>query len=1834
MKTETIKSILKLILPLYFCISIFCTLNAQPFDIKKFETAHLPFQDKVTSNLTPNTKPELQNITQKTRKTNFDSKSTTSTIKVPFDFKTLQEAIDFAADGDTIEIAAGIYKETLIVDSKEINLRGESKKSTIIDALNSDELPALLINNSKIELSSLTIKNGIIGIEFINSTATVFSDITVDNNKLFGIFADNSTLSLTNNTIKNTQRFEGRSGLGIQIENSNVEVSEIIVEENSDTGLFAVNSTVQIDNSSFFNNNTWGVFLEDCTNVEVTNNVIENNGLFTGIGSGALLITTKDGLVDNNIFNNNNDAGLAVANSSAINISANNFSENEAFGTVIVSSERVTVSNNHIEKTILSDSFGFSGVFGSGIEIVESSASINNNTIIENELNGINISDPISIVEIVNNNVTGNMANGIFCNFSNNLTGCCNSVTNNAINNLSGCSDSIILCPCPTGSVDDQVSISPSSVLLTRLGAKTQLNAIIKSLNDTTLNITDESNWSAQNEAVATIDTNGLLTAINEGETEVCAEFQGITDCIKTTVSTIHSGINQWTTSPESELLGIIRDISIDPLDPKIIYAATIAGKVLKSVDRGETWSDKSEGIVDRGLFVLEINPNNRAIMFAGGSLSINRSIDGGETWNVIKKGVKVTSLVINPSDTNIVYAGTAGNGILKTVDNGDSWQRVNKGLRFKNVREDSFIINPKNPDTLYVAVETDESEGKGVYKTTDGGTNWREVNRGLVNEVQGLAIDHFNPETIYAGTLDKGVFKSVDGGQIWFELPNSTRNQNRTIAVDNLNSNVIYVGNQGQGVFMSRDAGKSWVRLNTQLTSRTIRAVEIDPVNPSIIYAGTLQGVSRFIHAFDNISASANPDGLTIDVNYEFNQNSVNNPTGFNIYRSTSIEGDYKKITNEVLKPDSSQFNDKDFLEGSTHVYRLTAVNEDGETLKGFTTSAKPLLKTNPDFNFEAAESAKNLTPGGSTLFPLNVESLDNFSEEIIFTASNIPQGATINFSPQSGTSPFAAKLNTIATDDILPGKYKMDLTASSDNKSHSVEVVLHVTPKDSVESSITLVVNASKINLDDSVEITGKVFPIRNEGSVTVSFVDPDGEVNNETVMFDKAGEFSIIKVMDKSGLWRINSSLPGDNNFAPTQSQTIELLVAQAETSIYIATNANQDTKQGDTLTLSGKVVPAPGNNNVLLEIDNIDGSLNFNSLVPLTDRGEFELKFNVSGGENGKMRIKARFDGNKDFNGSEKEIFVPIQEATGMAIIVAGGGNFDENEIWQATDNLCNYAYTIIKNQGIPDQILIDENGVGKNNRIFYLHPDSNNDADNDGIADTDAAPNSINLQKAIEEWAFNLMEADGSPTKTPLTIYLMGPGSRDLFQINRNESISSNDFDKWLDNLFNAIKNNTQDKSFNKLPINIIIESPQSGSFIDNLAVADGEIGGGRVIITSTDECDLTNGNCNSGEINIFGNGAISFSKQFFFGIKVGKSVGTAWAEANLLIRKLFDNQKPQLEGNGNSISNELEDEFTGSLIFINQNRLLKENKENNKLKNALDNNVQIINTQSFIIDQRPVVKGVQRNLVLNDSSSATLWAVVEDLDNNLNSVQALLFPPKSDKPESLELQFSEEEKRFEFDYHDFTLFGLYKILFFSLDTFNNVSLAETTLVNSQNIIPVILKGVIVNSLSSEPIEGAIVEIKGNNILVTTGIDGTYLLQLPAGVYNLIVSKEGFNEFNIKDLRVAVSDVPVTNNFELTPLSFTSSKASIHGIVTNSDGEPINRVKINLSVNETRHNAITNTEGIYKFADLNEGTYNMTARKTGYNLYEEKEIEVKPAESVELNILLDKNRVDR
>lgn len=108
--------------------------------------------------------------------------------------------------------------------------------------------------------------------------------------------------------------------------------------------------------------------------------------------------------------------------------------------------------------------------------------------------------------------------------------------------------------------------------------------------------------------------------------------------------------------------------------------------------------------------------------------------------------GGVVVSLLIDPTNPQVVYAGTEGPGVVKTTDGGATWIGVNDGLIWNRVR--ALAFEPGNPATIYAGTLSD-----GVCKSTSSGASWSELNDGLPPECLAIRALHVAPTPVKPGS-------------------------------------------------------------------------------------------------------------------------------------------------------------------------------------------------------------------------------------------------------------------------------------------------------------------------------------------------------------------------------------------------------------------------------------------------------------------------------------------------------------------------------------------------------------------------------------------------------------------------------------------------------------------------------------------------------------------------------------------------------------------------------------------------------------------------------------------------------------------------------------------------------------------------------------------------------------------------------------------------------------------------------------------------------------------------------------------------------------------------
>jgi hypothetical protein len=255
--------------------------------------------------------------------------------------------------------------------------------------------------------------------------------------------------------------------------------------------------------------------------------------------------------------------------------------------------------------------------------------------------------------------------------------------------------------------------------------------------------------------------------------------------------------------------------IVIDPIDHDIFYAGTGNDGVFKSTDGGLMWRRSSTGISGSFVLCLTLNPLNRSVLYACANSVLVRSRNSGGNWTAIDDDLRDESatqparprtVAVDPTTATTVYVATMDQGIFKSLDGGDTWDSADQGLASPAVH--ALAIDPTNTQVLYVGafVPAGSPNPGGVHKSTDGGASWVPANGGDEQPIGAADIralvDSGCPQIVYAAT-NAGVFRSIDRANNWTLINDGLFTLDvRALVIDPDNPSVLHVATYGGGVF------------------------------------------------------------------------------------------------------------------------------------------------------------------------------------------------------------------------------------------------------------------------------------------------------------------------------------------------------------------------------------------------------------------------------------------------------------------------------------------------------------------------------------------------------------------------------------------------------------------------------------------------------------------------------------------------------------------------------------------------------------------------------------------------------------------------------------------------------------------------------------------------------------------------------------------------------------------------------------------------------------------------------------------------------------------------
>lgn len=282
----------------------------------------------------------------------------------------------------------------------------------------------------------------------------------------------------------------------------------------------------------------------------------------------------------------------------------------------------------------------------------------------------------------------------------------------------------------------------------------------------------------------------------------------------------------------------VINRLSLDPQDHNAIYAAGTGSGLLYSYNGGNGWQ-QPEQIKAGTSAALAVDPKDKCVIYLALGNLILRSEDCSRSYAAVyQEGLpetNLTAVLVDPFNSNIIYAGNSAGDFIKSADRGKSWV-VNKRFETSLAK---IIINPLNSKIIYAATKE-----KGVYRTGDAGATWTDLNQGLKQyggafNLHDLVLVDAKSESLLLSS-QYGLIKTGDAGVSWQALnlltpPNGA--DIRVVAVNPQNSKEIYYGTPTT-FYKSIDGGEKWVTKKSP-SSRPPAYLLIDPVDPKILYLG-----------------------------------------------------------------------------------------------------------------------------------------------------------------------------------------------------------------------------------------------------------------------------------------------------------------------------------------------------------------------------------------------------------------------------------------------------------------------------------------------------------------------------------------------------------------------------------------------------------------------------------------------------------------------------------------------------------------------------------------------------------------------------------------------------------------------------------------------------------------------------------------------------------------------------------------------------------------------------------------------------------------------------------
>lgn len=254
-----------------------------------------------------------------------------------------------------------------------------------------------------------------------------------------------------------------------------------------------------------------------------------------------------------------------------------------------------------------------------------------------------------------------------------------------------------------------------------------------------------------------------------------------------------YDGAESWQVAPSIGKL-TVNNIAVAPDDKCVIYA-TVSNKILKSEDCGRTWSqvyfDNDIKTAISSLVIDQKAGNNIFIGTSNGDFI--KSSDRGASWRALERfNSQVEKIAISPTDSKIMFAGTASKGVFRSTNGGEKWEKLEDkfdafdgSMRFRDL-----VISKAERETVFLATNY------GLLKSTNNGDSWSKIELLTAEEeakIYSIAANPGNANEIYYVTATT-FYRSLDGGKKWSSKKLPTGRAGFKLLIDPEDSAIVYL--------------------------------------------------------------------------------------------------------------------------------------------------------------------------------------------------------------------------------------------------------------------------------------------------------------------------------------------------------------------------------------------------------------------------------------------------------------------------------------------------------------------------------------------------------------------------------------------------------------------------------------------------------------------------------------------------------------------------------------------------------------------------------------------------------------------------------------------------------------------------------------------------------------------------------------------------------------------------------------------------------------------------------------------------------------------------------